>query len=178
MNPDDQCEESARFEALTLGELFSHWSDLLWLNGMRPMLQSMLQLDLTMSESVVLRQLQHQSLTIAQVAEYLSITHSAASRAVDRLVRDGFICRVENPADRRQKVLTLTERGSALIQDLQSKFTAGIEFLAASLPPKEQEQFRLLIAHMVAAQCPAGKAPSLPSVSENDYSETADEALL
>jgi len=64
---------------------------------------------------------------------------------------------VENPADRRQKVLTLTDQGSALSQDLQSKFTAGIESLAQSLSPEEQEQFRLLIAHMVAAQCPGGK---------------------
>jgi DNA-binding MarR family transcriptional regulator len=177
MNPDDLCEASARFETLTLGELFSRWSDLLWLNGMRPMVQSMLQLDLTMSENIVLRQLQHQSLTIAEVAAYLSITHSAASRAVDRLVHDGFICRVENPADRRQKVLTLTDRGSAFIQDLQSKFTAGIEFLAASLSPEEQEQFRLLIAHMVAAQCPGGKAPSLPPGRESESSETAHSAM-
>ncbi len=157
MNRDDREIELPLFETLTLGELFFHWSDLLWLHGMRPMLESMLKLDLTMAENVVLRQLQYQSLTIAQVAEYLSITHSAASRAVDRLVRDGFIGRVENPADRRQKVLTLTDQGSALSQDLQSKFTAGIESLAQSLSPEEQEQFRLLIAHMVAAQCPGGK---------------------
>jgi DNA-binding MarR family transcriptional regulator len=71
---------------------------------------------------------------------------------------------VENPVDRRQKVLTLTDRGSALIQDLQRKFTAGIEFLSTSLSPEEQEQFRLLIAHMVAAQCLEGKVPSLHPV--------------
>jgi DNA-binding MarR family transcriptional regulator len=161
MNPDELQTEPPMFETLTLGELFFHWSNLVWLNGMQPMFQSMLQLDLTMSENMVLRQVQHQSVTIAEVAEYLSITHSAASRAVDRLVRDGFICRVENPADRRQKVLTLTDRGSALIQDLQSRFTAGIEYLAKSLSPEEQEQFRLLIAHMVAAQCPDGRVDSI-----------------
>ena len=131
------------------------------------MLQSMLQLDLTMSENIVLRQLQHQPLTIAQVAEYLSITHSAASRAVDRLVCDGFVCRVENPTDRRQKVLTLTKQGSALIQDLQGKFTAGLELLSTGLSPEEQEQFRLLIAHMVATQCLEGKEPSLTLEGED-----------
>jgi DNA-binding MarR family transcriptional regulator len=115
----------------------------------------------------VLRQLQHRPLTIAQVAECLSITHSAASRAVDRLVRDGFVCRVENPTDRRQKVLTLTSQGSAFIQDLQGKFTAGLAFLSTGLSPEEQEQFRLLIAHMVAAQCLEGKGPSLPPEGED-----------
>ncbi len=66
MTSDGLCDISVRFETLSLGELFAHWSNLLWLNGMRPMLQSMLQLDLTMSENIVLRQLQHQPLTIAQ----------------------------------------------------------------------------------------------------------------
>ena len=176
MNTNDLQKEPPRFDTLTLGELFAHWSDLLWLNGMRPMLQSMLQLDLTMSENIVLRQLQHQSLTIAEVAAYRSITHSAASRAVDRLVRDGFVRRMENPADRRQKVLTLTDQGAALIQDLQGKFTAGIEFLVQSLSPEEQEQFRLLIAHMVAAQCPGGKASPAHPARAHEFSTVADEA--
>jgi DNA-binding MarR family transcriptional regulator len=155
MNPDIPPKEQISLETLTPGELFFHWSNLVWLNGMQPMLQSMLQVDLTMSENIVLRLVQHQPVTIAEVAEHLSITHSAASRVVDRLVRDGFICRMENPVDRRQKVLTLTDQGSALIRDLQSKFTAGIKHLAESLSPEEQAQLHLLIAHMVADQCSA-----------------------
>lgn len=154
MKTDERQKEFARYEALTLGESFFHWTNLVWLNGMQPMLQYMLQLDLTMSENIVLRRLQHRSATIAEVAEYLSITHSAASRTVDRLVRDGFICRMENPADRRQKVLTLTDQGSTLIRNLQSQFTTGITHLAETLTPEEQEQFRLLLAHMLADQCP------------------------
>ncbi len=151
---------SQAFETLTLRELFPYWSNLLWLTGMRPMLQCMLQIDLTMSESLVLRRLQYQSLTISEVAEYLSITHSAASRATDRLVRDGFISRVENPADRRQKRLTLTPQGRALVHGLADKFGAGIERLVGSLSPEEQEQFRLLIAHMVAAHTNVETGPT------------------
>jgi DNA-binding MarR family transcriptional regulator len=149
------------FETFSLGELFPLWSNLLWLNGMAPMLQSMHQLDLTLSENLVLRRLQQQSLTIAEVASYLSITHSAASRAIDRLVRDEFIGRVENPADRRQKLLTLTSKGATLVHEIGQKFTAGIEFLAAGLTPEEQEQFRILIARMVAAQLSLEEATSL-----------------
>jgi MarR family transcriptional regulator, organic hydroperoxide resistance regulator len=161
------------FETLTLSELFPYWSNLLWLKGMRPMLQNMLQLDLTMSESIVLRQLQYQSLTIAEVAAYLSITHSAASRAVDRLVRDGFISRMENPVDRRQKLLTLTAQGAALVRDLESTFTAGVEFLAASLSAEEQEQFRLLLARVIAANCPAPHAAPASPDAEVQVEERA-----
>lgn len=156
-------------EAMTLSELFPHWSNMLWLLGMRPMLHSMLQLNLTMSENLVLRQLQHHTLTIAEVGTELSITHSAASRAVDRLVRDGYITRVENAADRRQKLLTLTAQGEALMHDLQSTFIAGIEHLAAPLPPDDQEHFRRLIARMVAANCLTHQEPS-----SEDFSEEAE----
>lgn len=140
-------------ETLTLRELIPHWANMLWLLGMRPMLQNLFEVSLTMSDNIILRQLRRRSMTITEVATELSLTHSAASRTVDRLVRDGYVRRVENPADRRQKVLTLTADGMALMQDIEGKLTAGIEFLAARLSPEEQEQFRRLIARMVAASC-------------------------
>lgn len=139
-------------ESLPLGELIPLWSSVLWLCAMRPMVQSMLQLDLTMSESLVLRQLRCQSMTIAEVASFLSITHSAASRVIDRLVQGGYLSRTENPEDRRQKLLALTDQGSTLMKDIESKFTAGIEILASRLSVEEQEQFRCLIAQMVVEQ--------------------------
>jgi DNA-binding MarR family transcriptional regulator len=139
-------------ETLTLRELIPHWANMLWLLGMRPMLQNLCDVSLTMSDNIILRQLRRRSMTITEVATELSLTHSAASRMVDRLVRDGWVRRVENPADRRQKVLTLTPEGVGLM-GIESKLTAGIEFLAARLSPDEQEQFRRLIARMVAANC-------------------------
>jgi DNA-binding MarR family transcriptional regulator len=140
-------------ETLTLRELIPHWANMLWLLGMRPMLQSLFDVNLTISDNIILRQLRRRSMTITAVADELSLTHSAASRTVDRLVRDGWVQRMENPADRRQKILTLTHEGAALMQDIESKLTAGIEFLVERLSPDEQEQFRQLIAHMVAANC-------------------------
>ena len=145
---------SPDIETLTLRELIPHWANMLWLLGMRPMLQNLRDVSLTLSDNIILRQLRRRSMTITEVATELSLTHSTASRTVDRLVRDGWVRRVENPADRRQKVLTLTAEGVALMQDIEGKLTAGIEFLAARLSPEEQEQFRRLIARMVAANCP------------------------
>ena len=140
-------------ETFALRELFSYWSNLLWKESMRPLIQHLFEIDLTMSESQILRHLaSHQRpRTVSEVADYLAITHSAASRAVDRLVNDAFISRTENPADRRQKQLQLTEKGAQLVQMLNTIFSSGIERLVARLPPQEQEQFRMLIAHMVAA---------------------------
>lgn len=146
------CEKPQKaLETLSLRELFPHWGYLLWRASMRPMYRQLIQIDLTMSESQVLYHLQHRSLTISEVADYLLITHSAASRAVDRLVREGLVSRAENPADRRQKQLRLTEKGTALVENLNSVWASGIERLAVSLSSEEQEQFRLLIVHMMAA---------------------------
>jgi DNA-binding MarR family transcriptional regulator len=147
-----QQKRQREFEELTLHELLPYWQSFLWRSGLRPLLHSMLQLDLTLSENLVLRRLQHQPLTVSEVGAYLYITPSAASRAVDRLVRDGLVSRIEDPQDRRQKRLTLTPKGAALVRDWEGKFNAGIEPLVARLSSEEQEQFRLLIAHMVAAQ--------------------------
>ena len=148
-----QPESSLDVDTLPLHDLIPHWTSMLWLLGMRPMLQSLFDLSLTMSDNIILRQLRRRAMTIAEVADELSLTHSAASRTVDRLVRDGWVRRMENPADRRQKILTLTTEGMALMQDIEGKLTTGIEYLAARLSPEEQEQFRRLIAHMVAANC-------------------------
>ncbi|MEZ4863855.1 MAG: MarR family transcriptional regulator [Caldilineaceae bacterium] len=152
-DPMRQPKSSLDVEDLPLHDLIPHWTSMLWLLGMRPMLQSLFAVNLTMSDNILLRQLRRRAMTIAAVADELSLTHSAASRTVDRLVRDGWVRRMENPVDRRQKILTLTPEGVALMEDIEGKLTAGIEYLAARLSPAEQEQFRRLIAHMVAANC-------------------------
>lgn len=161
-------EELEQLEELPLRQLLPYWSNLLWQTSVRPWIQKMSQIDLTVSESQILRHLQDQSLTIAEVAEYLSITHSAASRAVDRLVHDGFISRAENPTDRRQKKLLLTSSGAALLEDHSHTLIDGMERLIGSLSPGEQEVFRKLLAHIVAAN------PAQAGIADTDDSaETA-----
>lgn len=91
-------------------------------------------------------------MTIAEVASFLSITHSAASRVIDRLVQGGYLSRTGNLEDRRQKLLALTDQGSSLMKDIERKFTVGIEILAARLSVEEREQFRRLLAQMVVEQ--------------------------
>ncbi|HLZ59357.1 MAG TPA: MarR family transcriptional regulator [Ktedonosporobacter sp.] len=154
--PDQQAPYPRRksleeLETLSLSELFPYWSHVLWQVGMVPMLQHLLQINLTMSESQVVRQLDQRPLTIADVAASLAISQSAASRAVDRLVRDGYVSRTENPVDRRQKQLRLTTSGTALVEDLNHGFTSQLARLVTRLSVEEQEQFRRLVAHMVAA---------------------------
>lgn len=56
--------------------------------------------------------------SIAAIASEVELTQTAASRMVDRLVKAGFLDRAENPGDRRQKLVTLTDKGAALLAEL------------------------------------------------------------
>jgi DNA-binding MarR family transcriptional regulator len=46
----------------------------------------------------------------------LEITAAAASQAVEKLVQGGFLDRAEDPSDRRAKQVTLSAKGSELIE--------------------------------------------------------------
>lgn len=111
----------------------------------------MLEADLTLAELIVLHALKHQALTIAQVAETLYITPSAASRAADRLVRDGLIARHENPADRRQKQLTLAPAGTALLSDVEELRAQRIKRLMSTLSARERAAFEASLTRVLEA---------------------------
>jgi DNA-binding MarR family transcriptional regulator len=147
---------------MSLEELMACWSGLLLWVGLRPLFQRMIEADLAISEQVVLHGLQHGPLTVSEVAACLHITQSAASRAVDRLVRDGLISRVEDPADRRQKLLSLTPAGEALVGDSEQTLARNVLPLVAPLNPAEREQFRQLLARIIAAQAEDAVADAVP----------------
>jgi len=76
----------------------------------------------TFTQLRLLRLVAHQvSLTIGDVAEFLGISNAAASKAVDRLVRAGFLRRAESADDRRATEVWVTEEGTALLE----RFDAG-----------------------------------------------------
>ena len=150
--------------ALPLSEVIRRWSRLIWATSVRPMYRRLLEHDLTLAELVVLRQMQLGRLTVAAAAACLSLSPSAASRAVERLVRDGLIRREENPEDRRQKLITMTQTGRELLGEMEAVFAERQGQIVAALNGEEQEQFRALLARMLAAHhasveledCPRG----------------------
>ena len=141
----------AELHALPLPELIRRWSRLVWATSVRPMYRRMLEHDLSLAEFVALRQLQRGSLTVAEAADCLHLSPSAASRAIDRLVRDGLIRREENPDDRRQKLITMTTAGRELLGDMDAVFAERQRQLVSVLDAEELEQYRALVARMLAA---------------------------
>lgn len=85
--------------------------------------------------------------TIGELAEVLSRSPSATSRLVDGLSKRRLVERREEPEDRRQRTLVLTQRGQALLRQVDR--ARADQFLTAVRPMPTAE--RALVAMGVAA---------------------------
>ena len=87
------------------------------------------------------------SLTVGDLAEQLGRSPSAASRIVRSLVARGLLARSEEVADRRQRTLAITERGLAILGQIDR--ARAEQFLAVVRPLPAAE--RALVAMGVTA---------------------------
>jgi DNA-binding MarR family transcriptional regulator len=88
-----------------------------------------------------------ETLTVGDLAEHLGRSPSATSRLVDGLVRRGYLYRRVEVADRRQRVLALTDEGQSVIAAVDRD--RADQFLAVVRPMPMAE--RALVAMGVAA---------------------------
>lgn len=76
---------------------------------------------------------------ISEIAQDVGFTKAASSQMIDRLFQQGLVERVENPTDRREKLITLSPKGRELIETLISSRKQWMEDLTTALNPAEQE---------------------------------------
>src|SRR4030095_3466541 len=96
---------------------------------------------LSMPQFGLLMQMHHKGACgISDVSERFEITPAAASQLVDKLVHSGLIQRVEDPHDRRAKLLSLTDKGRDLIQRGMRERYRWVEQLAEKLSAEERAQ--------------------------------------
>ncbi len=74
---------------------------------------------------------------ISEIARELGVTNAAASQMLDRLVGQGIILRREDPDDRRNKKLTLTEKGRELLKQSAAIQRRWLEVLADNMSAEE-----------------------------------------
>lgn len=107
---------------------------------------------LSMPQMVALAHVaRHGRCSVSDLAATLGVSNAAASQLLDRLVHQGLVSRVENPADRRSKQLTVTEEGRLLLRHAWQARQAWLLPLVESLTPAEQrkvsEALDILIQH-------------------------------
>lgn len=86
-----------------------------------------------------------------RIAERLGISAAAISRALDGLVRMGLLERRESTADRRVRLLAITDAGREIAAELTALRRAQIERFVDSLPPERVER---LAAALAGAEVP------------------------
>ncbi len=106
------------------------------------------EVDLTPPTAITLKLLARGPMPLGVVAEHFNIDASAVTWIADRLESRGLAAREPSPNDRRVRLLTLTDKGRALVTGLDACSDAfpGIATLSAT----ERKQFADLLRRAFA----------------------------
>jgi DNA-binding MarR family transcriptional regulator len=94
--------------------------------------------DLSMPRMTAIMMLsRRETASISDISKHLNLSLGATSHLVDKLVEAGFVTRAEDPDDRRQKHVALTERGQEFARHVRrvrvEELTRRLEQLPAPL---------------------------------------------
>jgi DNA-binding MarR family transcriptional regulator len=96
-------------------------------------------ISLTQIKSLTFLAEAEEPLSVKALSDVIGLSVPGVSRAIDGLVQRGEITRVEDPRDRRSKLLSITPRGRRTYERLLAIRVAGIRRFVDELDPEEQE---------------------------------------
>ena len=114
MVPPPESAESA----LRLSNLLTDFMGLVHAGFAGDAMTIMAEAGLTMPQIVALHVLVHGPQPNHGLVDQLRLSASATSHLIDQLVKKGFVDRSEDPTDRRQKRIAITDAGSELLRRL------------------------------------------------------------
>lgn len=83
---------------------------------------------------------------MTDVARFINVTTAALTGIVDRLVRDGYLVRGYDPADRRIIRVNLTAKGNALIKKIDEQRREIVIDIFGKIPePDRRDYLRILL---------------------------------
>lgn len=91
----------------------------------------------------------YDGVTATEIASSTAFPKNTLSRAVNRLVKLGYVRRRVDEADRRVQILSLTPAGQAIIEEALPRFVALEEEMLAPLSLVERETLATLMAKVV-----------------------------
>ncbi len=127
--------------SLQITESLRQWMEAITHRTMRDQARYIKSLGFSMPQFFMLMQVYHKKQCgISDLSERLEITAAAASQAVEKLVQGGFLERAEDPSDRRAKQVTLSAKGSELIEKSIAERFRWVDQMAATLNAEESEK--------------------------------------
>jgi DNA-binding MarR family transcriptional regulator len=108
--------------------------------------------DVSVSQCYALESLVRQGgMTLNDLAAYLYLDKSTASRVVDSLERKGYVARSSHPSDRRAVLLEATPSGKDLYRRIEADIVAEEMTLLAGFDPEIRQAMTHLIARLARA---------------------------
>lgn len=140
LNVPADIPEDHRQAAIQLGEAMKRLHRYISSRVMHGMQTDLTELDISFSQVTALHQLRASGeLTVTALSERTRLSLPAASHLVERLVQRGLAERTENPENRREKVVRLTQAGQELLSGMDSGFVRAYVETFSHLPPAKIE---------------------------------------
>ncbi|MEX2105054.1 MAG: MarR family transcriptional regulator [Bacilli bacterium] len=95
---------------------------------------------LSISQVIALQELNNQQLSGTNLAEKLRLERSSVSRLIDSLVKGGFVLRKENEHNRRETLLSLTEKGERTVTEVSESSVQFFRTILINMTEQEQKQ--------------------------------------
>jgi DNA-binding MarR family transcriptional regulator len=95
--------------------------------------------------------------TVSAAADYAGLSRPATSYMIDRLVRSGYVRRSEGVKDRRERSVSLTAKGSALLEKVHAARVARFEASLGVLGLRVAGRLQTALAEAVEELDRAGK---------------------
>jgi len=94
----------------------------------------------------------HGEMNLNRLAELLDVTPSTAMRMIDRLLSAELVTRQDNPTNRREVVLGLTEHGRQVVEDVTNARRTEVSRIVRAMPVEQRSDLiRALRAFAEAA---------------------------
>jgi DNA-binding MarR family transcriptional regulator len=122
--------------------------------------------DMRSSFGFVIRALAERDRTLTELADLLAVTKQAAIKVVDEMELRGYVARTPDPADRRSKVIRLTDKGTRVRRAALAASRRMERELRAELGDRDVDAMRvalmrLLERHGALADAAAGRSRAL-----------------
>lgn len=88
---------------------------------------------------------------IGDLAEKFGVRPSTVSQMIDRLEKSGLIRRISNAQDARIRLVSLTDKGSALIQGVESIWAKRLRDGLSQFSPEEQKNLLKLLERLASS---------------------------
>lgn len=110
-----------------------------------------LQLELGQVDALEILNAQGVPMTMSAFAEAMRIDRSTATRAVDRLESLGYATRATGSSDSRVKLVTITDHGRAVVQDVVDRRFAALVAVFDEFDDAELRQLADLLDRLVSS---------------------------